>query len=202
MRSGYEALCELRELVKINPAVSALRLYRTATGFYFPFFILINQRWPRFFAVVVKKENTQTQKTALVFLCVFLITYNQIWMIAITFYLVFSLMIATITCYLLYRYFLFWSPNTKDGQKILKGNFCRSKKLWPQESWWAAEVKVTLENLFRFTSSQCMGSFGRWKSNLLWWKYFARSWSFSRIRDLFYMKNSQKSFALCAPHCC
>ena len=104
LRSGYEALCELRELVKINPAVSALRLYRTATGFYFPFFILINQRWPRFFAVVVKKENTQTQKTALVFLCVFLITYNQIWMIAITFYLVFSLMIATITCCLLYRY--------------------------------------------------------------------------------------------------
>ena len=86
--------------------------------------------------------------------------------------------------------------------RYLKGNFCRSKKLWPQESWWAAEVKVTLENLFRFTSSQCMGSFGRWKSNLLWWKYFGRSWSFSRIRDLFYMKNSQKSFALCAPHCC
>ena len=83
---------------------SGLRLYRTATVFYFPFFILINQRWPRFFAVVVKKENTQTQKTALLFLCVFLITYNQIWMIAITFYLVFSLMIATITCCLLYRY--------------------------------------------------------------------------------------------------
>ena len=128
LRSGYEALCELRELVKINPAVSALRLYRTATGFYFPFFILINQRWPRFFAVVVKKENTQTQKTALLFLCVFLITYNQIWMIAITFYLVFSLMIATITCYLLYKYFLFWSPNTKDGQQIFERQFLQIKE--------------------------------------------------------------------------
>ena len=128
MRSGYEALCELRELVKINPAVSALRLYRTATGFYFPFFILINQRWPRFFAVVVKKENTQTQKTALVFLCVFLITYNQIWMIAITFYLVFSLMIATITCYLFCRYFFILITKHKGWSKDFERQFLQIKE--------------------------------------------------------------------------
>ena len=128
MRSGYEALCELRELVKINPAVSALRLYKTATSFYFPFFILINQRWPRFFAVVVKKENTQTQKTALVFLCVFLITYNQIWMIAITFYLVFSLMIATITCCLLYRYFFVLITKHKGWSKDFERQFLQIKE--------------------------------------------------------------------------